>query len=165
MKLLEHLVVTILVLSLMGCAGAAPPDGVLYALQPGSTMAGIRAAMQAAPHTQIMVKDSVYMFAWPLDNGWAFATIGKNITAQEFFQMTGGKGQMANNKTISDLAKFLANNGWKSIPASAVPVALREAFGVAVAEVSTALASAGVTLVSFMVMPVVPGAFPTKVIQ
>lgn len=165
MKLLEHLFAVLLTFSLVGCAGAAPPDGVLYALQPGSTMHGIRSVLQAAPSTQILAKDGLYMFAWPLDNGWAFATVGKNVTPEQFLAMAGGKGQLASNKTVSELAKFLADKGWKSIPVSAVPVALREAFGVTVAEASSVLAQTGTTLVSFLVMPVIPDAFPTKVIQ
>jgi len=128
------IVIAIISLLLSACAGAAlppPPDGEILALQVGTTVNGIRAALGEIPGTFIMMRDTGnVVFIWPLKEGWAFTAI--NTASKQTLDIAGDiarGGNFCNCKTIADLVDALMKNGWKVVVAKEVPAIVWEGYG------------------------------------
>lgn len=119
-KMIEHLLAFMLVMQLLtGCAAAGPAliDGQVLALQPQTTLAGIRAALAGAPETVVMWKDGVTLTAWPQSGGWGFAVLNCNCgdPIGAFNYVTGGKGNWIPAARMSDLELSLRQLGWEKV--------------------------------------------------
>lgn len=110
-----------------------PPDGEVYALHAGSTLNGMRSALSGNQGTMILMKDQMVTFMWSVDKGWAFATLNgaSKSAVQDFAQMAGGKGNLVNFKTMTDVRVFLENQGWSKVDPSQVPDVIKIGLGAA----------------------------------
>jgi len=97
-------------------------EGQVIPLQLRSTLWGMQQAMGEGAGTMLLQKDSLVTFVWSLRGGWAFAVIDTSSeTAVYDFARIAKNGNIVNPKTMSDLTQYLQDNGWKTIPASALP--------------------------------------------
>ena len=131
----------------------APPGSEVYAVHIGSTVNGIKAALAGRSGTYILQRKDVIMFGWSIKDAWAFATVSaKSGSPIKNFAHVAKTGNLVNCKTFTELVSLLKYNGWKAIPASAVPVGLKTA--VASSTVAELMRWAGNTMTSFLVVPV-----------
>lgn len=129
-KLITYLALPIaLIATLFGSLqSVAPLDGQVYAVQPGSTVWGIRAALASKSNTMILAKDQMYLFVWNIRDGWAFAGLnasGRGATEIADDILSGGN--FVNIKTMSQLSNMLKANGWQAVAASQVPNVIHSA--------------------------------------
>lgn len=132
----------------------APLDGQVLELQLRGSLHLIRNAIEGKPGAFIMRKGDLYLFAGAVKDAWGFVAInGVSRTPVEDFSVIAEKGNLINCREFSCLSQFLKDNGWKSIPPSAVPAFLKASLYSTVSWISGVAAS----LVTFIVVP--PGAF------
>jgi len=120
-KLISWIFVIMVLFSSNACAAVVQPpeieDGIIYAVQAGSTLWGMSRAIASAPGTMVMFKDSNVMLMWGLkDMGWAFVVINTNngLSLSNFAEIGGLNGNLVNARTIADLASFLQERGWQA---------------------------------------------------
>jgi len=129
---------------------AAPMDGQVLALHTGATFAGIKSALQQAPGTFIMMKDRLTIFVWSVQDGWAFVAIDpRTKSGMDTASKIANGGNFVNCKTIDDLMKFLAKNGWER----AMPDQVSSAIWVGMMEISSWLKDAASSLPTFVFIP------------
>jgi hypothetical protein len=134
----------------------APPPGVIYEVHPGSTLYGVRQALNGAIGTQILVKQSITMFVWRFQDGYAFfVASSEGVTFDRLMRMTGGKGTLLCCQDIKSLVDFLKEHGWKAIPASEISTSLRDVIFQGVAS----------RVISILVFPVMPETIPEGVLE
>lgn len=157
-----RVIVLFLILGMLGSACAAisfpgaviaPPGSEVYAVHIGSTVNGIRSAINMNAGTSILARKDLMMFVWTIEDAWAFVTVSaKSGSPIKDLAIVSKAGNLVNCKTMKELISVLKMNGWKSVPASAVPNALKVAVnGATVAEL---MRWAGNTLSTFLVLPV-----------
>lgn len=148
----EHLysvTLALLVFVLASCqAGPQVLPGQVLELQPGATIAGVRAALAGAPHTVVLTKDGLTVAAWPIARGWGFACLkGCSDPIGMFTYLTGGRGNWTSPATFTDLVNFLKSNGWT-------------VYTGALAHLEATLSIASQAMIGIMVLPVVPSSLP-----
>lgn len=148
-KMFEHVLGVVLVLTLAGCAGAAPfADGTVMELGVRATQIGLERALQGAPSTHVITDGRLVFALWPVDGLWGGACIncGAKDPLGQWRYLTGGRGMAMTYKTASEMVRYLVEeHGWESLPAGAA--ARGEVFAAYVSQI-------GVTLTGFMVLPV-----------
>lgn len=106
-----------------------PPDGVVYGMQLGSTAYGITRALSDKPDTFIMIKEGTrnVLFGWQIENAAAFTCMGAGGAncAKDMYEMIKSGGNVVNFRDMLALRQFLAENGWKVIPAAELPIEIR----------------------------------------
>lgn len=128
----------------------APGDGQVAQLQLRGSLHIIETALSGKSGTHIMIKDNLYLFASNVKDAWGFVVInGDSYTPIEDFSVIAKNGNLVNCREFTCLVQFLRDNGWKSIPPSAVPSIIKTSLGSTVSWVS-ALAT---SLVTFFVVP------------
>lgn len=142
---------------LTACIGQPPQGpamlpGDVLSLQLGSTLWGLRACIAEKVSTFIMVKDNMYLFIWPIADGWGFAGAyaDKQAAIQNIDLIL--PGNFASAKSVGELTSHLKDNGWKVIAAAEVPQALKAA----ISATGGWLAAMASDMVSFLVLPASP---------
>ena len=134
----------------------APETGQVYALHLRSTLHGMKQASVGAAGTKLFRNKNLITFVWTLKDGWAFATI--NLSTKQpiqHFANVAGNANFVNVKTMKDVVRIMGENGWKMIPASALPTSVVTALHGGMSWLTTMANS----MVSFFVVPA--GAFMT----
>jgi hypothetical protein len=132
-----------------------PPPGGVYPVQIGTTLQGMQAARNGLPGTAMLAKDNLVAFIWNVRNGWMFSVINTSTeTPLTDFLDASGKGNLVSARDMSDLVNCLKANGWKVIGAAELPDTVK--IGLASAGAWAAIARG---VVSFLVVPVLPGQF------
>jgi hypothetical protein len=121
-RLLPYVLAVLIVVTNTACAvaGNMPPPGVVYAIQPGSTVQGIYEAILGSPGTVILSNGKAALIGWPMDGGGygiACMTIDCN-SLEGLLTWLGGKGQLINTLNFSQIVKTLTDNGWTVIGGS-----------------------------------------------
>lgn len=149
---MKHVLAFIIIASMLvsGCAAATGPlDGQVYALQLGSTMWGIKSAIEGRAGTMVMMKDNMIMFMWTLENGWAFAVVDANKQKAVTDLAKIGGGNYVNTKTMTDLVDTLRKSGWEIATGSQIPNVIK----VAAATSGSWLSGLANSMTSFFVFP------------
>jgi hypothetical protein len=134
----------------------APETGQVYALHLRSTLYGMQQAAKGVHGTKIFQNGNLITFVWSLKDGWAFATINTASKAPvQSFAAIAKNASFVNVKTMKDLISAMSLDGWKVIPASALPTAVTTALSGSMSWLVTAANS----MTSFLVLPA--GAFAT----
>lgn len=122
-KLNNGLVMFLLfVMFLTGCVSTPIPDGEIFVLQTGSTLWVIRQAILEKPGSLMLTKGDLVSFMHVMDDGWAWVVVNvKDYKTISQLRDVGLTGNLANAKTLSDLTKFLMDNGWKVITSQDLP--------------------------------------------
>lgn len=148
-KVFEHVLGVVLVLTLAGCAGAAPiADGTIMELGVRATQIGLERALQGAPSTHLITDGKLVFALWPVDGLWGGACINCGVSDPlgQFRFLTGGRGMVMTYRTAGEVVRYLIEeHGWQSLPAGAA--ARGELFAAYAQQV-------GVTLTGFLVLPV-----------
>ena len=157
------LVVIATSVSACGTPAQTPLTGDVWVTAANSTVYWINQAMQGAPFTQIFTNGAGnYFVMWNPSgaNGVGFTLI-KDVGAQpatvvlDWFNATGGKGNLVNFKDAASIAKYMEENGWKTIPATSVPMSLKAVWTTTWQGVSTGVLQLGSSLISIIIVPVI----------
>lgn len=146
MKLREHLLAIVLVLTLTSCTTTPFVDTEVMQLGARATQIGLERALQGAPSTHLLSNGKLIFALWPIDGLWGGVCLNCSVSDPigQWRFLTGGKGMAMTPQGTSNLVDHLLNNGWKSIPAGAITQG----------EVLVSYAAQiGVTLTGFLVLP------------
>lgn len=158
MKLYEYWVqfvlCVMLVFTLAGCGSPSIMEGQVLPLQPGSTLVGIKSALNGETGTVVLTNGDKVFLGWKQiyagQPAFGFACANCNIIVQNDPKATleaiGGKGNLTGVKDFSNLVDALKNSGWTATTMKAVTSGK---------EISHWLASVSKGLVTFLVLPVI----------
>lgn len=158
--LMWTIVIISMLLSACGVESVAPPDGVIYALQYGTTLHGVKQALNGATGAQIFLREATgnVTFVWPFQDGWAYFSICQQgcTSMEEAIRNTGGKASLLNANDMRKVREIMEYNGWKLITAAEVPTAVKTAL----VNVTAAADVIGSTFFTWVVFPFVPATVP-----
>jgi len=153
-RLVVNWIVILLAFNMVSC-GVAPMTGQVIELQPGSTIYGVQSLINGSmKFGQIWMNTSSVVFAWPVNDAWAFVGVdsSRTLTPSLFYRLTGGKANLVNYVTMGDVVKCLESNGWKVITSAEVPVGVK-------AILNGASGYAG-SMINILVFPYIPASLP-----
>jgi hypothetical protein len=104
-------------------------SGAISGISFQSTLSGMRQVVQGQPGTFVMMKNDLFMLAWPAgENAWAFACLNKfgdpikNIASYV-------NGTRVDTLTMANFLADLETDGWQSVSAKTLPAGISGALG------------------------------------
>jgi len=149
---------------LLALALAMLVSGAISGISFQSTLSGMRQVVQGQPGTFVMMKNDLFMLAWPAgENAWAFACLNKmGDPIKNIAQYVNGT--KVDTLTMANFLADLETDGWQAVSSKVLPAGISGALS----SYTTYLMSIGVrSLPDLLIVPVIilPTAEPTGVIQ
>lgn len=138
-------------------------SGAISGISFQSTLSGMRSVVRGDPGTFILLKNELYLLAWPAGDGaWAFANLTKagNPIRDLSLYVNGTK---VDTVTMSTFVAQLERDGWQPISSEALPASITGALGSYVSYLMAIGARSLPTLWMFPVILIQPT--PAGVIQ
>ncbi len=157
-QILEFAMLVMLILGLPGCMALQPAAQPVMAFRdvigvyPGQVAHGIKMVLEQKPGGDLLQMGRWYLFAWPLNNGYAF--VGLDITTGDFMKSVNQVLNGGNYVSASDMRGFvndLIKCGWARVGVKALPEGY--ASWVQIGGLAEWVTSVSSSLVTFVLLP------------